>query len=241
MIQNATRRAAPSKRGTRNFVVVPKILFLIGCLILVARSMMAADSASVTFSLDFPHSNPEHYVISVQSDGRAHYESNGIINEGSDDRETYQTDFKFSDGTRARVFELASQAHFFSGKIDSGNKKIAFTGAKKLTYTDGQHSSGGEYNYSPVPAVQQLTALFQSLAGTLEFSRRLTYFHRYQKLALDDELKRMEDMARRAEIIEIQAVKPVLQEIYEDNSVINVVRARARRLMEMEPAPVTLK
>lgn len=89
--------------------------------------------------------------------------------------------------------------------------------------------------------MQQLTSLFQSLAGTLEFSRRLTYFHRYQKLALDDELKRMEDMARRGEIIEIQAVKPVLQEIYNDSSVINVVRARARRLMDMEPAAVTSK
>ena len=74
---------------------------------------MAADSATVTFSLDFPHSNPEHYVISVQSDGHAHYESNGIINEGSDDRETYQTDFNFSDVTRARIFDLAAQAHYF--------------------------------------------------------------------------------------------------------------------------------
>ena len=42
-------------------------------------------------------------------------------------------------------------------------------------------------------AVQQLTQLFQSLSTTLEFGRRLEYFHRYQKLALDEELKRMED------------------------------------------------
>jgi hypothetical protein len=232
---------ATSNRVTSTSAIGLGFLLLVGCLGVTTQPLMAADSAAVTFSLDFPHSNPEHYVISVQSDGRAHYESNGVINEGSDDRETYQTDFTFSDVTRTRIFDLASQAHFFSGKIDSGNKKIAFTGAKKLTYTDGQRSSGGEYNYSPVPAVQQLTSLFQSLAGTLEFSRRLTYFHRYQKLALDDELKRMEDEARRGEIIEMQAVKPVLQEIYDDSSVINVVRARARRLMEMEPAAVSAK
>jgi hypothetical protein len=241
MIQTVTGSAAPSKSVTTALAIGLGFLLAMGCIGLTTQPLMAADSATVTFSLDFPHSNPEHYVISVQSDGHAHYESNGIINEGSDDRETYQTDFNFSDVTRARVFDLASQAHFFSGKIDSGNKKIAFTGAKKLTYSDGQRNSSGEYNYSPSPAVQQLTSLFQSLAGTLEFSRRLTYFHRYQKLALDDELKRMEDMARRGEIIEIQAVKPVLQEIYNDSSVINVVRARARRLMDMEPAAVTSK
>ena len=82
--------------------------------------------------------------------------------------------------------------------------------------------------------MQQLTTLFQSVAATMEFGRRMTYFHRYQKLALDDELKRMEDQAKRGDLAELQAVSPVLKEIYEDTSVINVVRARARRIMEMQ-------
>jgi hypothetical protein len=114
---------------------------------------------------------------------------------------------------------------------------LAFTGAKKLVYKDGQRSSSADYNYSQQPAVLQLTTLFQSLAATMEFGRRMTYFHRYQKLALDDELKRMEDQAKRGDLAELQAVSPVLKEIYEDTSVINVVRARARRIMEMQPLP----
>src|SRR5580765_5284569 len=198
----------------------------------------AADPATITFSLDFPNSSPEHYSVAVQSDGHAHYESSGKISADSDARDDYQTDFIFSDATRVRIFELAAQAHFFSGKVDSGNKKIAFTGAKKLIYKDGQRNSSADYNYSQQQPVQQLTSLFQSVASTLEFGRRLTYFHRYQKLALDDELKRMEDQAKRGELAEVQAVTPVLQEIYEDNSVINVVRARARRIIEMKPLPV---
>ena len=108
--------------------------------ILLARPLIAADSATVTFSLDFPHSNPEHYSISVQSDGRAHYESTGKINEGSDERETYQTDFNFSDATRARIFDLASQAHYFLRQDRFRKQEIAFTGAKKLTYKDGQRN-----------------------------------------------------------------------------------------------------
>lgn len=197
----------------------------------------AADPASITFSLDFPDSSPEHYSIAVQSDGHAHYESSGKISADSDVRDDYQTDFTFSDSTRARIFELAAQAHYFSGKIDSGNKKLAFTGAKKLIYKDGQRNSSAGYNYSQQPAVQQLTTLFQSVAATMEFGRRLTHFHRYQKLALDDELKRMEDEANRGDLAELQAVSPVLQDIYGDSSVINVVRARARRIIEMKSLP----
>jgi len=211
---------------------------LLGLFLLFSISLCnAADPATIIFSLDFPNSSPEHYSVAVQSDGHAHYESSGKISADSDARDDYQTDFIFSDATRVRIFELAAKAHYFSGKVDSGNKKLAFTGAKKLVYKDGQRNSSADYNYSQQPTVQQLTTLFQSVAATLEFGRRLTYFHRYQKLALDDELKRMEDQAKRGDLVELQAVSPVLQHIYEDTSVMNVVRARALRIMEIEPLP----
>jgi hypothetical protein len=84
-----------------------------------------------------------------------------------------------------------------------------------------------------VSPIQQLTSLFQNVSATLEYGRRLSYYHRYQKLALDDELKHMEDQARRGELAELQAVQPVLQQIYDDSSVLNIVRARAQRIMSM--------
>lgn len=193
----------------------------------------AGEPATITFSLDFPGSDPEHYSISVESDGHARYQCSGKISKDSDEHESYQADFTFSEATRTQIFDLATQSHHFSGKIDSGNKKLAFTGAKKLVYKDGQRTSAADYNFSTLPAVQQLTALFQRVAATLEFGRRLAYFHRYQKLALDDELKRMELQARGGELAELQAVKPILQEIYDDASVMNVVRAKALRIMEL--------
>jgi hypothetical protein len=212
-----------------------QLTILAGCIaFLCCLPAGAIDPATVSFSLDFPGSDPEHYSISVQSDGRARYESSAPISKDSEDHEKYQTEFSLSDPTRARVFDLAAQAHYFSGKIDSG-KKLANTGAKKLAYKDAQRESSAVYNFSPLPAVQQLTTLFQSVSATLEFGRRLAYLHRYQKLALDDELKQMEEQARQGSLLELQAVKPVLQEIYADSSVINVVRARAQRIIELGP------
>jgi hypothetical protein len=193
----------------------------------------AANSANVTFSLNFPGSDPERYSISVDSDGHAKYDCSVRISSDSEDRETYQTEFQFSPGNRVRIFDLAAQSHYFAGKIDSGNRKIAFTGAKKLTYRDSGRTNTAEFNYSSLAPVQQLTMLFQNVAATLEFGRRLAHYHRYQKLALDDELKRMEAQAQENQLAELQAVDPVLREILEDNSVMNVGRARAQRLIEM--------
>ena len=212
----------------------PSAILVVACLVLLCGlPARAADPATVTFSLDFPKSDPERYSITVQSDGHARYECLARISDESEDHEAYQAEFTFTDATRARIFDLAAQAHYFSGKIDSGNRKLAFTGAKKLIYKDGQHSSSADYNFSFQPQVQQLTTLFQSVAATLEFGRRLAYLHRYQKLALDDELKRMETQARSGDLMELGAVKPILQEIYDDSSVMNVVRAKALRIIDM--------
>ena len=58
--------------------------------------------------------------------------------------------------------------------------------------------------------MQELTAIFQNMSSTLEFGRRLEYFHRHQKLALEEELKRMEEMAKDKSLGEVQAVAPIL-------------------------------
>ncbi len=229
IVAGRTRRRGAGRRAGRLWPI-----FLIGCLALVcALATRAAEPATVTFTLDFPNSDPEHYSIAVQSDGRALYECSAKVSADSDERETYRTEFSLSEATRAQIFDLAARAHYFSGKIDSGNRKVAFTGSKKLVYKDGQREIAAVYNFSPQLPVQQLTTLFQSVSATLEFGRRLAYYHRYQKLALDDELKQMEDEARRGDLIELQAARPVLQEIYDDGSVMNIVRARAQRILEM--------
>ena len=192
----------------------------------------AASNPVVTFTFDFPQSNPEHYSIVVDAAGHALYDCTGKVAEDSEEQ-VYRTEFEVSAGNRERIFEWAKQAQYFAGKIDSGNRKMAFTGAKILSYQSGQRSFTARYNYSSVAAVQQLTSLFENIAGTLEYGRRLVYYHRYQKLALDEELKRMEAQAKSDELSEIQGVAPVLQQIVDDSAVINVVRARAKELIEM--------
>lgn len=187
---------------------------------------------TVSFTCDFPSSEPDHYVISVSEDGRASYDSDGKISPESADSDAFHLDFTVSEAARSRVFDLAKRAHYFEGQIDSKNKKLASTGTKTLTYKDAQKGTQATYNYSPVPAVLELTAFFQGLSTTLEFGHRLDYYLRYQKLALDAELKKMEEMSNGHELEEISSVGPVLQKIADDPAVIKVVRARAQRLLQ---------
>jgi hypothetical protein len=202
-------------------------------LFLLAAQAQSPPIATVTFTCDFPGSDPSHYAVSVSSDGHSSYVSDGRLNSDSNPSDPSRFEFTVSPSTSGRVFDLAKRAHYFEGDIDLKKKNIASTGAKTLTYKDAQKNVKAAYNYSPISAVQELTTLFQSLSTTLEFGRRLDYYLQYQKLALDEELKRMENRSNNGGLEEVSAVAPVLQKIADDPAVIKVVRARAQRLLQL--------
>jgi len=191
----------------------------------------ANPAPTITFSLDFPQSIPDHYVLTVSSDRHASYESTGKLTPQADPGDPFRHEFTMSAETCKRIFDLAAKAKYFEGQVDSGNKKLASTGVKILTYADGARKTEATYNYSPNPAVQQITTIFQSISSTLEFGHRLEFYHHHQKLALEEELKRMEEMAHAKSLEEVQALAPILQSIIADHSVLNVTRARAQRLL----------
>jgi hypothetical protein len=188
-------------------------------------------TASVSFKIDFPGADPSHYEIVIASDGQGSYISNGKFDDQSDPADPTPFQFVVSESIRTQVFDLAKKSHYFTGKVDSGNKNIANTGAKTLAYKDASHNSQATYNYSLVQPVEQLTSIFQNLSTTMEFGRRLVYLHKYEKLALDDQLKRMEDMQRENSLGDVGSIAPVLKDIANDSSVMNVSRARALRLL----------
>ncbi|HXM22741.1 MAG TPA: hypothetical protein VN948_15900 [Terriglobales bacterium] len=228
------RRASPPVRPFEcwNGFRIVVLVGLVVCILVPAQAQQTV-ATTVTFTCDFPGSEPDHYVISVSDDGSASYDSDSKLSPESAAGDPFHSDFNLSQAARTRVFDLAKRAHYFEGQIDSKNKNLAFTGTKTLTYKDAQKSTRASYNYSPVPSVQELTAFFQSLSTTLEFGHRLDYYLRYQKLALDEELKRMEELSNSGGLGEISAVTPVLQKIADAPAVIKVVRARAQRLLQL--------
>lgn len=185
--------------------------------------------ATVSFTQDFPGSDPAHYAITLSSDGRANYQSDGKLAVQAEVGSEDQFDFTLSPATTKQIFDLTKKARYFEGEIDS-RKNVASTGIKTLTYQDGARQTKASYNYSTIVAVQQLTRLFQDLSSTLEYGRRLQYCYRHQKLALNEELTNMETAMNENRLGDISPVLPILDKIAKDPSVINVARSRAMRI-----------
>ena len=185
----------------------------------------------VSFSLELPGSVPPYYSISVAGTGKAAYRASSVP--GNMEGEPYMLKFVISQPARTRIFELAKKLHYFKGDFAYHKGRLANTGIKTLYYTDEKTNNSTTYNYSANPAIQELTRLFQSISTTLEFGRRLQYYYDHQKLGLDDELKRMDQMAQDGELDELQAVAPILQKIASDPQVMHIDQAHARHLLQM--------
>lgn len=225
-----------SSSATRSRLSLLFLIFIAAAYPTCAQTTQS--SATVSFTLDFPQSIPDHYALKVSSDGHAEYNSTGKLTPDSEPPDPFHLEFTISPATREKIFDLTAKAKYFEGKVDSGKRNIASTGNKVLSYHDAQRNTQAEYNYSPNPSVQELTSIFQNISTTLEFGRRLDYYHHYQKLALEAELKTMEDMVRSKSLEELQAVSPILEQIATDQSVINISRTRAQRLLALGGTPL---
>jgi hypothetical protein len=225
-------RMNQGKLSAARFVLIPVLLLLSGIVLLQTQQIQAQEIQAqqgfltVGYEQTFHGSEPEHYIISITSDCHGTYQSEQNLAEDS-----FHFDFMMAPANCAKIFDLAKQANYFQGKIDSKKKNIASTGIKTLSYKDSERNTRATYNYSLMPAIQEVTRVFQSLGAMMEFGRRLEYDHRYQKLALDEDLKRIEDSSGVNGLEDISAIAAVLQKIIDDPSLMNVVRARAQRIL----------
>src|ERR1700730_10289165 len=89
------------KRARSTFL----LWFLALCVAVVPGS--AAQTATITYTQDFPGSDPAHYSIAVSKQGHARYESSGTLSDDSAVVETYQREFELWAKSCDRIFELA--------------------------------------------------------------------------------------------------------------------------------------
>lgn len=192
---------------------------------------------TVTYDRYWDAAKPQDFVITVLSTGSTTYVSrnSGRAPEPATETTTedsgYQMQFTMSEAKRAKVFRLAQQANYFNGSFDYTKHPMANTGRKTLTYADLSRHYQTVYNYSENKAIEELTDLFQDISTTLEFGRTLAYKHKYDKLGLDSELRAMEDASQSNGLAEVQVIAPVLQQIAADPTVLNIARARAKKIL----------
>jgi len=197
----------------------------------------AGDQALVEFNFEWNQGIPwQSYSIQVQADGKTHFDGTPNPSQGGD-TDPVQQDFAMSESNRQKTFDLARKLNYFRGDFDWHLKHIAQTGAKTLVYKSAQVQGSSTYNYSPNPDVQQLTQLFQGLAITLDFGRKLAWNYRFDKLGMNQTLHELEELQASHQAEELSAIEPMLRKIANDLSLMNINRQSAQRLLKTIGVP----
>lgn len=221
------------------------LLFLLTGLALYAQqaatpASITPPSAVVTYSFDWPQGIPwTKYSITVQSNGKSHFEGTPHADEKDTDTDPVAGDFTMWDSTRERIFTLAQKLNYFQGNLESHLKHIAQTGTKTLQYESPQARGSSTYNYSQNPDVQALTRLFTGIATTFDYQRKLAFEYRYDKLGMDECLRQLQELQASHEAEEMHVLGPMLHKIAADPNLMNITRQSARQILDkiIEPDP----
>jgi hypothetical protein len=190
-----------------------------------------ADQPQVRFIFDWNQGRPWlSYSFKVRSNGLTHFDGYPNPAEGGDGEE-FQQDLTLSEANRMRIFELAKKTNYFQGDFNF-KKKIAQTGQKTLEYQSPDVLGSATYNWSENASIQELTRLFQSIATTLDYGRKLEFQYRFDKLGMDQRIRELEDLQAHGYIEELAAIEPVLRKIANDPSIMHISRQSAKQLLK---------
>ena len=179
--------------------------------------------------------DPSYYSIAIDSTGTATYQSapDSIGKTGV----PYALEFQVSDRTRRVTFNVARQLDYFGDKAQQSVTSAQTSSVRTLAYHDSTIRHQITYSSSSDSEIDELTSVFEEISVTLEFGRRLSYFHQHDSGRLNGELDRLQASTERRTARELQAIAPVLRSIASDDRLENGSRHKAEALLAPPTRP----
>ena len=173
--------------------------------------------------------DPSYYSIAIDSTGTATYQSapDSIGKTGV----PYTLEFQVSDRTRRVTFNVARQLGYFGDKAQQVVSSPQAGSVRTLAYHDSTIRHQITYSSSSDSEIDELTSVFEEISVTLEFGRRLSYFHQHDSGRLNGELDRLQASTERRTVRELQAIAAVLRSIASDDRLDSGLRHKAEMLL----------
>lgn len=193
--------------------------------------VLSAAPAKLIFTKSFPGSVPAYTFVSVDHTGALEYK------ESPTDSQPLRVQLRESEVTP--LFSLAEELNYFRSSLESG-LKVANTGKKVFRYEpESGAASDTTFNYSTIPAAQQLLERFEEIAASERAYIELDNTMHFDKLGVNDALADVESLWLRKQLAAPAQFIPLLTRISTHESFMHLVRERAARLKDEFQAPST--
>lgn len=177
---------------------------------------------------------PAEWTMVIHPDGSGHFSSRrgdaprerpGGIEAADIDR-----DIQLTPQFAGKIFQLAHHKKLFRMQCES-HLNVAFRGSKTLSYTGPDGQGACTFNYSKDEDIEALGDSLVSVATTLVEGERLELLLRHDPLGLDRETEALLEMARDGRVQQVNLIRPILERLAGDDTVLERVRKRAYSLL----------
>ena len=177
--------------------------------------------------------DPSYYSIAIDAAGTATYQSapDSIERTGA----PYMVEFQVSDRTRRTAFNVTRQLDYFPERTDESITSAQNASIRTLGYHDSQFHNQITLSSSSDAEIEELASVFEEISETLEFGRRLAYFHKNDNSSLEPELDRVQTNADRRILREFSNIAPILRSIVSDNRLESAPRHKAEAILNGQP------
>ena len=201
----------------------------------LAAQAQAGSAPGPVIVVDFtnPGVSPSHWTLTLHPDGNGHFQAERgnppNPSEGMD-VPNEDRDVRLSADYAGHVFKIAKEHNWFNQKCES-HLKVAFQGWKKFSYTGPEGQGSCTFNYSQDREIQALGDSLIGVAETLREGARLEMLLQHDRLGLDREMEYICDGAKDGRIVQIGAIREILERLAGDDEVLERVRKRAETLL----------
>ncbi len=197
------------------------------CRLALPSSSLAQETSStrLTYTKVLKGSVPEYLAITVNSNGSGSYEGRRL-----DDPPNPRL-LKLSSATTHRLFDLAAQLNDFQSIELESHKRVANMGLKTFIYQRGDRENRVQFNYTLRRGAQELTELFEKIAGVEQHIMVLEHAIKYDHLSLPKELLQIQiDLDNKA-LADAELMVPTLEEIARNPRFLHLAQVRAQNIL----------
>lgn len=201
-------------------------------LITLMLPLLAAAEPKVTWTKAFKGATPGWYQVEVARDGSAVYK------EAPDDAQPIT--FKLPEQRVNELFGKIDALERFAKPLES-NLKVANMGTKTGVFEDGKLRHQVVFNYSLDPNAQAIAALFDAISETQQHFIALERALKFDRLGVNKILLQIETSWDKQRLIGYDPLLPLLEKVVRNESIMNMTRERASRLVAMLTTPPAQK
>ena len=141
-------------------------------------------------------------------------------------------DFRINGSKVALLYNLFLQADFLNeAKNFASQRKVADMGTKTIRFESGQRNREVTFNYTEDKTLQEINNFFENLDQQEKDLFELELALKYDRLGIPKKLDALEQEFSANRIVAPERFKPILEKISEDDSLINLARKEARKLL----------